>query len=171
MQGIALRPPIIVDHVVRTCPRATKAVIPTAYLRGSHFPCLVTPRGVSYFPEWLTRSEPGVPEMKAILIIVFSLFVLGSCVTQQGLVVAVAQERDLRGVTEPLSTTRSTKSGTAGGVLDRNNSSPSLTGERHPQYRLCKSDVVIISFSFAPEFDQTVTVQPDGFIDLRRVCV
>jgi polysaccharide export outer membrane protein len=105
--------------------------------------------------------------MKTILIIVFSLFVLGSCVTQQGLVVAVAQERDLRGVTEPLSTTRSTKSGTAGGVLDRNNSSPSLTGERHPQYRLCKSDVVIISFGFAPEFDQTVTVQPDGFIALR----
>jgi polysaccharide export outer membrane protein len=42
-----------------------------------------------------------------------------------------------------------------------------LTGERRPLYRLRKSDVLEISFTFAPEFNQTVTVQPDGFIVLR----
>ena len=44
---------------------------------------------------------------------------------------------------------------------------PALTGERHPLYRLRKSDVVEIHFTFAPEYDQTVTVQPDGFISLN----
>jgi polysaccharide export outer membrane protein len=44
-----------------------------------------------------------------------------------------------------------------------------LTGERRPLYRLCKSDVVQASFTFSPEFDQTVTVQPDGYIVLKGV--
>jgi polysaccharide biosynthesis/export protein len=38
--------------------------------------------------------------------------------------------------------------------------------QRDPRYRLQKSDVVEIKFKFSPEFDQTVTVQPDGFISL-----
>ena len=41
--------------------------------------------------------------------------------------------------------------------------------ERHPLYRLCHSDVVEITFSFAPEFNQTLTIQPDGFIPLKAV--
>jgi len=44
---------------------------------------------------------------------------------------------------------------------------PALTGERHPLYRLRKSDVVDIHFTFAPEFDQTVTIQPDGYVALK----
>jgi len=44
---------------------------------------------------------------------------------------------------------------------------PALTGDRHPLYRLRKSDVVDIRFTFAPEYDQTVTVQPDGFVALK----
>jgi polysaccharide export outer membrane protein len=42
-----------------------------------------------------------------------------------------------------------------------------LGRERHPLYRLNKSDIVEISFAFAPEFNQTVTVQPDGYITLK----
>jgi polysaccharide export outer membrane protein len=42
--------------------------------------------------------------------------------------------------------------------------SPALTGVRRPLYRLRKSDVVEVRFTFSPEFDQTLTVQPDGFI-------
>jgi polysaccharide export outer membrane protein len=57
----------------------------------------------------------------------------------------------------------STGSGKADGVVG----SPALTGERHPLYRLCASDVMEISFTFASEFNQTVTVQPDGFITLK----
>lgn len=38
--------------------------------------------------------------------------------------------------------------------------------QRDPRYRLRKSDVIDVKFKFSPEFDQTVTVQPDGFITL-----
>jgi polysaccharide export outer membrane protein len=48
-------------------------------------------------------------------------------------------------------------------------SGPALTGERRPLYRLHKSDVVEVDFAFSPEFNQTLTVQPDGFITLREV--
>lgn len=44
-----------------------------------------------------------------------------------------------------------------------------LTGERRPLYRLRKSDVVQIAFTFSPEFDQELTVQPDGFLVLKGV--
>jgi len=44
---------------------------------------------------------------------------------------------------------------------------PVLGRERHPLYRLAKSDVLVVTFAFAPEFNQTVTVQPDGYITLR----
>jgi len=46
---------------------------------------------------------------------------------------------------------------------------PGLGRERRPLYRLCKSDVLVVTFAFAPEFNQTVTVQPDGYITLRDV--
>ena len=45
--------------------------------------------------------------------------------------------------------------------------SPALTGVRRPLYRLHKSDVVDIRFTFSPELDQSVSVQPDGFISLK----
>lgn len=50
----------------------------------------------------------------------------------------------------------------AGGMGD-----PALGGERHPLYRLSKSDVVDANFTFLPEFNQSLTVQPDGFVSLR----
>jgi polysaccharide biosynthesis/export protein len=39
--------------------------------------------------------------------------------------------------------------------------------ERYPRYRIGAGDVFDVNFEFAPEFNQTVTVQPDGFITLR----
>lgn len=44
-----------------------------------------------------------------------------------------------------------------------------LTGERRPLYRLRKSDVLEVNFTFSPEFNQTVSVQPDGFLVLKGV--
>jgi polysaccharide export outer membrane protein len=44
---------------------------------------------------------------------------------------------------------------------------PSLGGERHPLYRLRPSDVLEITFTVAPEFNQTLTVQPDGYVMLK----
>ena len=43
---------------------------------------------------------------------------------------------------------------------------PALGGRR-PLYRLNLSDAVSLSFTLSPEFDQTVTVQPDGYIRLK----
>lgn len=44
---------------------------------------------------------------------------------------------------------------------------PLLGGQRHPLYRLHNSDVVEIDFVVAPEFNQTLTVQPDGYVMLK----
>jgi polysaccharide export outer membrane protein len=44
---------------------------------------------------------------------------------------------------------------------------PLLGRERHPLYRLNRSDVVAISFTLSPEFDQLLTVQPDGYVTLK----
>ncbi|MCU1272501.1 MAG: polysaccharide export protein [Acidobacteriaceae bacterium] len=62
-----------------------------------------------------------------------------------------------------------TSTSAADGTRGPNNGSPTLTGARHPLYRLRKSDVVEIRFTFSPEFDQTVTVQPDGFVALKAM--
>ena len=47
---------------------------------------------------------------------------------------------------------------------------PSATASlksRNDRYRLQPSDVIDVAFRFTSEFDQTVTVQPDGFIALK----
>jgi polysaccharide export outer membrane protein len=40
-------------------------------------------------------------------------------------------------------------------------------GERNPRYRINRSDVLMITFALSPEFNQKVTVQPDGYITLQ----
>lgn len=39
--------------------------------------------------------------------------------------------------------------------------------ERNPRYKLRPGDVFDVQFEFTPEFNQTVTVQPDGYVALR----
>jgi polysaccharide export outer membrane protein len=41
--------------------------------------------------------------------------------------------------------------------------------QRDPRYRICASDVIELAFPMTPEFDQTQTVQPDGFVSLVGV--
>jgi polysaccharide export outer membrane protein len=41
--------------------------------------------------------------------------------------------------------------------------------ERYPRYDLAAGDVFDLIFELSPEFNQTLTVQPDGFITLRGV--
>jgi polysaccharide export outer membrane protein len=51
--------------------------------------------------------------------------------------------------------------------VDSSQTSPNLQFQQRDQrYRLRKSDVIDVKFKFSPEFDQTITVQPDGFITL-----
>lgn len=39
--------------------------------------------------------------------------------------------------------------------------------ERNPRYKICRDDVLLFSFPLSPEWNQKVTVQPDGFISLQ----
>lgn len=41
--------------------------------------------------------------------------------------------------------------------------------DRYPRYKIDAGDAFDIAFELSPEFNQTVTVQPDGFITLRAV--
>ena len=41
--------------------------------------------------------------------------------------------------------------------------------ERDTRYRLQPTDVVEVHYRYTPEFDQTVTIQPDGFANLQIV--
>lgn len=41
-----------------------------------------------------------------------------------------------------------------------------VLARRDARYRLCASDAIAIDFPLTPEFDQTVNVQPDGFVSL-----
>jgi polysaccharide export outer membrane protein len=93
-----------------------------------------------------------------------SVLALACCLMQQGLVVAVAQGQQSTLTGGQTGQAGTTKSGAADGVK-----SPALTGERRPLYRLQKSDVVDVDFEFSLEFNQTSTVQPDGFIALKGV--
>jgi polysaccharide export outer membrane protein len=40
---------------------------------------------------------------------------------------------------------------------------------RNARYQLCAGDSFDVSFELSPEFNQTVTVQPDGFVTLKSV--
>jgi polysaccharide export outer membrane protein len=41
--------------------------------------------------------------------------------------------------------------------------------ERYPRYQIVPGDAMDVAFEFSPEFNQAVTVQPDGYISLRGV--
>jgi polysaccharide export outer membrane protein len=72
---------------------------------------------------------------------------------------ASGQERPGRGNLHGGGNTQPGKAGDTG--------DPALGGKRHPLYRISRSDTIEINFTFSPELNQTVTVQPDGFISLR----
>ncbi|MGH9529930.1 MAG: polysaccharide biosynthesis/export family protein [Terriglobales bacterium] len=95
------------------------------------------------------------------------ILALACGILSQAPAVAFAQESQpaLAGADSGLAQT--TKSGGADGKGSPNSWSPALTGERNPLYRLHKSDVLDIKFAFEPEFDQVVSVLPDGFIALK----
>jgi polysaccharide export outer membrane protein len=105
--------------------------------------------------------------MKINFSLVYCVLALSCCSVQQGFV-AVAQEQQPSTAVAQTGPVVTTKSGVADGARNLK-SNPALTGVRRPLYRFCKSDVVVVSFTFSPEFDQTVSVQPDGYITLRGV--
>jgi polysaccharide export outer membrane protein len=136
--------------------------------------CHFCPAGISFKSYETTErlqllGSESRPErkMKINRSVAYYVLALTCCVKQQGLVAAVAQEQQPEVAAEQTGPAVTTKSGVADGVGTTTSTSPALTGVRRPLYRLCKSDVVTISFTFSPEFDQTVSVQPDGYVALK----
>jgi len=73
-----------------------------------------------------------------------------------------AAPSDLTGARERGNGLSAAKPGGADGL-----GNPLLGGERRPLYRLRPSDVVEVTFTVAPEFNQLLTVQPDGYVALK----
>src|SRR5262245_7482142 len=48
----------------------------------------------------------------------------------------------------------------------QSNQAPTLQ-TRHPRYLVRPGDILELNFPFTPEFNQTVTVQPDGYVTVR----
>lgn len=53
-------------------------------------------------------------------------------------------------------------------VADRGEDDHIAPVERNPRYRICRDDVLLLSFPLSPELNQKVIVQPDGFISLQN---
>ena len=80
-----------------------------------------------------------------------------------------AKETSQSGITGAGAGGRIITAATPGGADGQGN--PLLGGERHPLYRLRPSDVVEISFTVAPEFNQSLTIQPDGRVMLKDASI
>ncbi len=52
---------------------------------------------------------------------------------------------------------------------DKSSTSRPVLAERHPRYVLQAGDSFDLSFDLSPEFNQSLTVQPDGYVSLRGV--
>jgi polysaccharide biosynthesis/export protein len=44
-----------------------------------------------------------------------------------------------------------------------------VAAQRRPRYKICRDDVLTLSFPIAPEFNQKLIVQPDGYVNLQGV--
>lgn len=51
-------------------------------------------------------------------------------------------------------------------TTQRDSDRPALQ-HRYPRYKIQRDDVLFLTFSLSPEFNQTVTVQPDGYVNLQ----
>jgi len=54
----------------------------------------------------------------------------------------------------------------ASSAASRNTDHPAA-GERNPRYKICRDDILVLTFLLSPELNQKVIVQPDGFITLQ----
>ncbi|HEY2548614.1 MAG TPA: polysaccharide biosynthesis/export family protein [Candidatus Acidoferrum sp.] len=52
-------------------------------------------------------------------------------------------------------------------ATDRGQADHVVPAERNPRYKICRDDVLLLSFPLSPELNQKVIVQPDGFISLQ----
>jgi polysaccharide export outer membrane protein len=85
-------------------------------------------------------------------------------ITLIGLVATVVITATAQGTATP-ATTRASSPSIAAASTD---TAPGLQ-QRSPRYRLRKGDSFDLDFALSPEFNQTVEVQPDGYVTLKGV--
>jgi polysaccharide biosynthesis/export protein len=150
--------------------------IPDVYIRGQNFPCLAGRFRRIYVAHtriWyrVRKNLPRIAEIFATSIeIVLILSLLQFCAAAA----SPESEAQANGLTQPASQNSLTGAVLGGseataaktGKVDGGETS-TLGGQRRPLYRLNRSDVVTLSFTLSPEFDQTLTIQPDGYITLK----
>lgn len=66
----------------------------------------------------------------------------------------------------PLGTSENVKAAPSSNSQEAEHLAPA---ERNPRYRICRDDVLLLSFPLSPELNQKVMVQPDGFVGLQNV--
>jgi polysaccharide biosynthesis/export protein len=42
-----------------------------------------------------------------------------------------------------------------------------VAAQRNPRYKICRDDILTLSFPITPEFNQKITVMPDGYVNLQ----
>jgi polysaccharide export outer membrane protein len=87
-----------------------------------------------------------------------------ACIALAGLAVAVATTAAGQDNSIPATAI----SGYSSVAVTSTDAAPALQ-ERHPRYRLRKGDTFDLDFALSPEFNQTVAVQPDGYVTLNGV--
>ena len=93
-------------------------------------------------------------------------------VLAMGVVTATAQQGAPESTTpSPTAeaTTAAASAAEATPAADKASTSRPVLGERHPRYTLQAGDSFDLSFDLSPEFNQSLTVQPDGYVSLRGV--
>jgi len=65
---------------------------------------------------------------------------------------------------------KATDSAATSSAVESNSSRPAKEfQQRYPRYKIGAGDQFDVNFDLSPEFNQTVTVQPDGYVTLRGV--
>lgn len=67
---------------------------------------------------------------------------------------------------QPVFARRQSSASPAAATVQQPGTAPNLQ-RRNPRYQLCRDDVLEVDFPLTPEFNQTVTVEPDGFVTLH----
>ena len=97
------------------------------------------------FSGWIKNRQYGFALIAAIVLLV------GSAAAQQ-----------------PNATPQAPANTLMAGSQASSSATPTLQ-ERNPRYRIQGGDQLALDFRFTPEYNEVVTVQPDGFISLRGV--
>ena len=84
------------------------------------------------------------------------------------LTISAGQTRSVTNSPDPALKAVSANSGNPS-AADNKGADQSELRTRNPRYIIARSDTLALSFPLSPEYNQTVTVQPDGFIGLVGV--